>query len=63
MSGATKLSGANKPATMRNDYSGRHFVFIVNVNCLPDPFLVKISRRTKTERKTVEFYEPNVLTV
>jgi hypothetical protein len=46
---------------MRNDYSGRHFAFIVNVNCLPDPFLVEISRRTKTERKTVEFYEPNVI--
>jgi hypothetical protein len=46
---------------MRNDFSGQHFAFIVNVNCLPDPFLVKISRRMKTERKTVEFYEPNVL--
>ena len=33
----------------------------MNVNCLPDPFLVEISRRTKTERKTVEFYEPHVL--
>jgi hypothetical protein len=46
---------------MRNDYSGQHFAFIVNVNCLPDPFLVEISRRTKTERKMVEFYEPNVI--
>ena len=46
---------------MRNEYSGQHFAFIVNVKCLPDPFLVEISRRTKTERKTVEFYEPNVL--
>jgi hypothetical protein len=46
---------------MRNDYSGRHFAFIVNVNCLPDPFLVEISRRTKNERKTVEFYGPNVI--
>jgi hypothetical protein len=46
---------------MRNEYSGRHFAFIVNVKCLPDPFLVEMSRRTKTERKTVEFYEPNVL--
>jgi hypothetical protein len=55
-----KSIGANRP-TMRNDYSGRHFAFIVNVNCLPDPFLVEISRRTKTERKTVEFYEPNVI--
>ncbi len=50
----TKWSDANKP-TMRKGYSGQHFAFIVNVNCLPDPFLVKISRRTKTERKTVEF--------
>jgi hypothetical protein len=46
---------------MRNDYSGGHFAFIVNVNCLPDPFLVEILRRAKTERKTVEFYEPNVV--
>jgi hypothetical protein len=46
---------------MRTAYSGRHFAFIENVNCLPDPFLVEMSRRTKTKRKTVEFYEPNVL--
>jgi hypothetical protein len=56
----TKSSGADKPA-MRNNYSGRYFAFVVNVKCLPDPFLVEISRRTKTERKTVEFYKPNVL--
>jgi hypothetical protein len=54
------LSGANKP-TMRNAYFGRHFVLIVNANCFPEPFLVKISRRKKTDPKTVEFYEPNVL--
>ncbi len=46
---------------MRNNYSGQFFAFIVNVNCLPDPFLVKISRRTKTEQNTVELYKPNVL--
>ena len=46
---------------MRNDYSGGHFAFIVNVNCLPDPFLVEISRRMGTERKTMELYEPNML--
>jgi hypothetical protein len=33
----------------------------MNVNCLPDPYLVKISRRKKTEQKTVEFYKSNVL--
>jgi hypothetical protein len=46
---------------MINDSSGRHFAFIVNVNCLPDPFLVEISRRMGTERKTMELYEPNML--
>jgi hypothetical protein len=57
----TENRAAQTSLTMRNEYSGRHFAFIVNVECLPDPFLVEISRRTKTERKTVEFYEPNVL--
>jgi hypothetical protein len=46
---------------MRNKYYGQYFAFIVNVKCLPDPFLVKISRRTKTQWKTVELYEPNEL--
>jgi hypothetical protein len=55
-----QLIGANRPR-MINNYSGQYLAFIVNVNCLPDPFLVDISRRTKTERKTVEFYEPNVI--
>jgi hypothetical protein len=41
--------------------SGRHFAFIVNIKRLPDPFLVELSRRTKTAKRNVEFYEPNVL--
>jgi hypothetical protein len=40
--------------TMRNEYSRQCFAFIVNVKCLPDPFLVEISRGTKTQQRTVE---------
>jgi hypothetical protein len=50
------VSGGSRECSSSNMES-----FIVNVQCLPDPFLVDMSRRTKTERKTVEFYEPNVL--
>jgi hypothetical protein len=41
--------------------SGRKFAFIINQDGLPNPFLVEISRRTKTLPKHVEYYEPSVL--
>ena len=40
--------------------SSRSFAFIVNREGLPNPFLVEISRRTKTLPKDVAFYEPSV---
>ena len=40
--------------------SGRKFAFIVNQVDLPNPFLVEISRRTKTLPRHVAYYEPCV---
>jgi hypothetical protein len=40
--------------------SGRKFAFIVNQVELPNPFLVKISRRTKTLPRHITYYEPCV---
>jgi hypothetical protein len=40
--------------------SGRKFAFIVNQVELPNPFLVEISRRTKTLPRHVAYYEPCV---
>ncbi len=37
--------------------SGRKFAFIVNQVDLPNPFLVEISRRTKTLPRYVSYYE------
>jgi hypothetical protein len=45
----------------KNEIPGRHFAFIVNVTCHPDPFQIKLLRRTKTARRNMEFYKPNVL--
>ncbi len=41
-------------------HSSRSFAFIVNREGLPNPFLVEISRRTKTLPKDVAFYEPSI---
>ena len=40
--------------------SGQKFTFIVNQVDLPNPFLVKISRQTKTMPRHVSYYEPCV---
>jgi hypothetical protein len=41
--------------------SSRDFAFIVNEDAFPNPMLVEISRWTKTEKKNVDFYMPNVI--
>jgi hypothetical protein len=50
----------NTQATAMACHSSRSFAFIVNREGLPNPFLVEISRRTKTLPKDVAFYEPSV---
>jgi hypothetical protein len=40
--------------------SGKKFAFIVNQVDLPNPFLVEISRRTKTLPRHVAYYKPCV---
>ena len=41
--------------------SRRDYAFILNRHPFPSPFLVEISRRTKTQRKNVAFYLPDVI--
>lgn len=41
--------------------SRRDYAFILNRHPFPNPFLVEISRRTKTQRKNVAFYLPDVV--
>ena len=37
------------------------FAFIVNVGAFPNPFLVEVSRRTRTTGAQVKYYMPNVV--
>ena len=39
----------------------RRYAFIVGKPCLPDPFLIEISRRTRATAQQVAYFEPNVL--
>ena len=41
--------------------SNRDFAFIINQEPFPRQYLVEISRRTKTVKKNIDLYKPNVI--
>jgi hypothetical protein len=51
----------SQSSTVMASLSNRDFVFIVNVDSFPSPYLVEMSRRKKIKKKNVNFYQPNVI--